>query len=115
MFARTKTPLAIVALLLGGSVALANPEPRWPVPGTTVAGLELILRAQTDRLARAAESLQGAGAGRVDLNNTLHIAVEREATMLELIEAAPALAVQNALAADQRDRLPASVQQHVEQ
>jgi len=115
MFARAKAASAIVALLLGFSATAANPELRERVPGNTIAGLEQILRAQTDRLTRAAETLQGAGARGVDLNNTLHeIAVEREATMLALIEAAPALALQNALAANQRDRLPASVQRQVE-
>ncbi len=115
MFARTKTPLAIVVSLLGCSIALANPEPGGPASEPSAAGLEQTLRAQTDRLARAAEALQGAGAGRVDLINALHdIAMEREATVLALIEVAPALAVENAIAAEQRDQLPASVQQHVE-
>jgi hypothetical protein len=100
---------------VGCSVALANSEPKGPVPGAAAVGLEQTLRAQTDGLARAADALRGAGAGRVDLQNTLRvIAAEREATLLALIEAAPALAVQNAIAAAQRDRLPASVQQHVE-
>src|ERR1700682_3785481 len=114
MFA-TKTTLAIVAVLLGFSVTPANSEPRGQVPGTDAAGLEQTLLAQTDRLFRAEEAVQKAGPGRVDLNNALHdIAAEREATMLALMEAAPALAAQNAIAADQRNRLPASVQRHVE-
>ncbi len=109
-----KAALATATWLLVGSATPADAESRRD-PGISAAGLEQTLRAQTDRLASAVQALEGAGAGRVDLVNTARdLAGKREATLLALIEAAPEVAVQNAMASDQRDRLPVSVQQHVE-
>jgi len=106
--------VAIGTLLLAVHLTPADAQSSR-APGISAAELEQILRAQSNRLESAVQALEGAGAGRLALlNRARDLAAEREATLLALIEADPVVALQNAMASDQRNRLPASVQQHVE-